>query len=76
MNDASIAWATGQIQMASSILSKLPRAQPDEIEQALTALNNARSVFTHEHVRTEWAELALDRAWLTCAEQRGDGLRI
>jgi hypothetical protein len=60
MTDASKAWATEQIRLGKSVFGQASGARPADIERAITALNNARSVFTYEHSPAQWAEIAMD----------------
>ena len=60
MTDAPTAWATEQIRLGKSLVGQGSRARPDDIERVITALNNARLIFTYEHTPTKWAEIAMD----------------
>ena len=64
--------ATDQLQLAKSVLGRLSSASQDEIEQALTALNSARSVFTYAHSPIQWAKIAMDQAEIYSRRKHGD----
>lgn len=71
VNSHTEAWATAELALGMSQMGRFPEDPTADLERALVALNNARSVFTRERRPDKWAEITMELGSIYLARKEG-----